>query len=143
MITTSPLALAPNTSTPSAAAAPRHHSAGPSANGASVDYNAFLKLLVAQMQNQDPTKPMDPTQYVSQLATFSSVEQAVQMNNKLEALIAHTSVSQAAGWVGRTLSNQDGSIKGVVKSVTIQSNGMMAELDNGKKIIIGQGVKIS
>ncbi|MGK9086647.1 flagellar hook capping FlgD N-terminal domain-containing protein, partial [Brucella intermedia] len=86
---------------------------------------------------------MDPTQYVSQLATFSNVEQAVQMNSKLDALIANTSVTQAAGWVGRTVSNADGSVKGVVKSVTIQSNGMLAELDNGKKILIGQGIKIS
>ncbi|MGK9132930.1 flagellar hook assembly protein FlgD [Brucella intermedia] len=142
MITTSPLALAPN----SPAAVDTSRPAGPAAsaaNRASVDYNAFLKLLVTQMQNQDPTQPMDPTQYVSQLATFSNVEQAVQMNSKLDALIANTSVTQAAGWVGRTVSNADGSVKGVVKSVTIQSNGMLAELDNGKKILIGQGIKIS
>ncbi|MGK9086665.1 flagellar hook assembly protein FlgD [Brucella intermedia] len=142
MITTSPLALAPN----GPAAADPSRPAGPAAsaaNRASVDYNAFLKLLVTQMQNQDPTQPMDPTQYVSQLATFSNVEQAVQMNSKLDALIANTSVTQAAGWVGRTVSNTDGSVKGVVKSVTIQSNGMLAELDNGKKILIGQGIKIS
>ena len=42
-----------------------------------VDYQSFLKLLVAQMKNQDPTDPMDSTQYVAQLAAFSQVEQAV------------------------------------------------------------------
>ncbi len=110
---------------------------------ASVDYNSFLKLLVTQMQNQDPTQPMDATQYVSQLATFSNVEQAVQMNSKLETLIANTSLTQAEGWIGRTLTNADGSISGVVKSVTIQSNGMLAELEDGKTLMIGAGVKIS
>ncbi len=60
---------------------------------ASVDYNSFLKLLVTQMQNQDPTQPMDATQYVSQLATFSNVEQSVQMNSKLETLIANSSLA--------------------------------------------------
>ncbi len=113
------------------------------ANKASVDYNSFLKLLVTQMQNQDPTQPMDATQYVSQLATFSNVEQSVQMNSKLETLIANTSLTQAEGWIGRTLTNADGSISGVVKSVTIQSNGMLAELEDGKTLIIGAGVKIS
>lgn len=113
------------------------------ANKASVDYNSFLKLLVTQMQNQDPTQPMDATQYVSQLATFSNVEQAVQMNSKLETLIANTSLTQAEGWIGRTLTSPDGSISGVVKSVTIQSNGMLAELEDGKTLMIGAGVKIS
>jgi len=110
---------------------------------ASVDYNSFLKLLVTQMQNQDPTAPMDATQYVSQLATFSSVEQSVQMNAKLETLIANSSLSQAEGWIGRTLTNSDGTVSGVVKSVTIQSTGMLAELEDGKTMLIGQGVKIS
>ena len=110
---------------------------------ASVDYNSFLKLLVTQMQNQDPTQPMDATQYVSQLATFSNVEQAVQMNSKLETLIANSSLSQAEGWIGRTLTSADGTISGVVKSVTIQSSGMLAELEDGKTMLIGQGVKIS
>ena len=45
-----------------------------------VDYQSFLKLLMAQMKNQDPTKPMESTEYVAQLATFSQVEQSVQMN---------------------------------------------------------------
>lgn len=110
---------------------------------ASVDYNSFLKLLVTQMQNQDPTAPMDATQYVSQLATFSGVEQSVQMNSKLETLIANSSLSQAEGWIGRTLTNADGTVSGVVKSVTIQSSGMLAELADGKTMLIGQGVKIS
>ncbi|MBC2887557.1 flagellar hook assembly protein FlgD [Ochrobactrum sp. CM-21-5] len=110
---------------------------------ASVDYNSFLKLLVTQMQNQDPTQPMDATQYVSQLATFSNVEQAVQMNSKLETLIANSSLTQAEGWIGRTLTSADGTITGVVKSVTIQQSGMLAELEDGNTLLIGQGVKIS
>ncbi|SNS45840.1 MULTISPECIES: flagellar hook assembly protein FlgD [unclassified Azospirillum] len=47
------------------------------------DINAFLKLMVAQVRNQDPTKPMDSTQWVAQLAQFSTVEQQVQSNGKL------------------------------------------------------------
>ncbi|PWL17304.1 flagellar basal body rod modification protein [Falsochrobactrum shanghaiense] len=110
---------------------------------ANVDYDSFLKLLVAQMKNQDPTEPMDATQYVAQLATFSNVEQSVQINSKLETLIANSSLTQAEGWIGRTLTNADGSVTGIVKSVTIQQSGMLAELDNGQTMLIGEGVKIS
>jgi flagellar basal-body rod modification protein FlgD len=45
----------------------------------------FLKMLVAQMQNQDPLSPMDGQQMAAQLAQFSSVEQLVAMNAKLDA----------------------------------------------------------
>lgn len=136
MTTTSPVGTNTNTTN-------NNSSSSSAAAKASVDYNSFLKLLVTQMQNQDPTAPMDATQYVSQLATFSSVEQSVQMNAKLETLIANSSLSQAEGWIGRTLTSADGTVSGVVKSVTIQSSGMLAELENGKTMLIGQGVKIS
>jgi len=46
----------------------------------------FLKLLVAQLQNQDPTQPQDGTQFVAQLAQFSSLEQEVQMRADLDAI---------------------------------------------------------
>jgi flagellar basal-body rod modification protein FlgD len=44
----------------------------------------FLQLLVAQLQNQDPTAPQDGTQFVSQLAQFSSLEQEIQMRSDLD-----------------------------------------------------------
>lgn len=112
-------------------------------SGNDVDYQSFLKLLVAQMRNQDPTQPMDSTQYVAQLATFSNVEQSVQMNQKLETLIGNSTLVQAEGWIGRTLTNEDGSVTGVVKSVLIQKDGMVAQLEDGKKLVIGPGITVS
>ena len=47
----------------------------------------FLKLLVAQLQNQDPLQPQDGTQFVAQLAQFSSVEQEVQMRQDLDTIV--------------------------------------------------------
>lgn len=55
----------------------------------------FIKLLVAQVQNQDPTSPMDPTQFTQQLAMLSQVEQAAQTNKQLEALRSQLAISGA------------------------------------------------
>ena len=62
------------TATSATTAAQATSSSTASANN-TLDYNNFLQLLVAQLKNQDPTNPSDPTAFVSQLASFSSVEQ--------------------------------------------------------------------
>jgi flagellar basal-body rod modification protein FlgD len=48
--------------------------------------DAFLKLLVTQLQNQDPTSPTDNTAFISQLATFSSLEQLTQISKQVTAI---------------------------------------------------------
>ncbi len=50
--------------------------------------DAFLKLLVTQLQHQDPTKPQDDAQFIQQLATFSSLEQLQAMNAGIQTLVA-------------------------------------------------------
>lgn len=108
-----------------------------------LDYNAFLKLLMAQMKNQDPTNPTDSTQWVSQLATFSNVEQALQMNSKLGQILASSSMAEAESLIGRTLTSADGALSGKVMSVVVSSSGSVANLDNGAKLAIGAGVTVS
>ncbi|MGB3502520.1 MAG: flagellar hook assembly protein FlgD [Mesorhizobium sp.] len=109
----------------------------------SVDYQSFLKLLVAQMKNQDPTAPMDSTDFVAQLATFSQVEQTVQTNTKLEQLLQASQLAQAGSIIGRTVTSADGEISGIVSEVRLYSDGVIAVLEGGKEIPMLPGVKIS
>jgi flagellar basal-body rod modification protein FlgD len=108
-----------------------------------VDYNAFLQLLIAEMKNQDPTEPMKSSEYMAQFASFSNVEQAIQINTKLDSLLTATALSQADALLGHTVTSADGKISGKVKSLKIVSGGLVAILDNGKELPIGEGVKIS
>ncbi|RVD59950.1 flagellar hook assembly protein FlgD [Mesorhizobium sp. M2D.F.Ca.ET.185.01.1.1] len=107
-----------------------------------VDYQSFLKLLIAEMKNQDPTKPMDSTQYVAQLATFSQVEQSVQTNTKLDQIMQSSALSQADALIGRSITSADGKTTGTVASVTLSSNGLIAVLQDGTKVPVGAGVSI-
>src|SRR3546814_4876863 len=52
--------------------------------GSATDYETFLRLLTAQLRHQDPLSPADPTQFVSQLATFTQVEQSLLTNRSEE-----------------------------------------------------------
>lgn len=70
----------------------------------SSDFDTFLKMLTAQMQNQDPLNPIDSADYATQLATFSGVEQQMRTNDLLASLggqMAVLGMSQLAGWVGQ------------------------------------------
>ena len=112
----------------------------------SVDYNTFLQLLVAEMKNQDPTNPMDTSQYMSQFAQLSTVEQAMQTNSKLDALLSSQSLSQADALIGKTVSFTDAtgaSFSGKVASISINSDGSIATLEDGTKVGVGPGLTIS
>ncbi len=113
------------------------------ATKASGDYNTYLQLLMTELKNQDPTKPVDPTQTVTQLATFSSLEQAVRTNDLLSALNQQASLSQGAALIGRTITAADGSVRGQVASVTLSETGMVANLTSGGQFHLGTGVSIS
>lgn len=122
---------------------PTNASTATDGSNAALNYNAFLQLLMAEMRNQDPTQPTDPAQSLSQLASFSSVEQSIKINSKLDNMLSLQGLSQGSGLIGRTISNADGSITGVVKSITVASDGVLAELDNGQSLVLGPGIKVS
>ena len=109
----------------------------------SLGYGDFLQLLMAQMKHQDPTSPTDSTQWVSQLATFSSVEQAVQSNAKLDQILQNTALTDAEALIGRSLASADGAVSGVVVAVALTGNGLVATLDNGAVLPVGSDVTIS
>jgi flagellar basal-body rod modification protein FlgD len=70
------------------------------------NFNDFLNLLMTQLQNQDPTSPMDTTQFTSELVQFASVEQQISTNSSLGTLIQATQGSetlQASAMVGKTV----------------------------------------
>ena len=56
-------------------------------NSTGADQNTFLKLLIAQMKNQDPLQPQDSAQYVAQLAQFTSLEKLTSINDRLGQLL--------------------------------------------------------
>ena len=61
------------------------------------DFETFLTLLTTQMRNQDPLKPMDSTEFVAQLASFSAVEQQIRANDRLQGILDVLSGGSPAG----------------------------------------------
>jgi flagellar basal-body rod modification protein FlgD len=61
----------------------------------------FLTLLVAQLQNQDPLNPTDPTEFTAQLAQFSSLEQLIDINSNLDGMSGGAGLMSSVGALGR------------------------------------------
>lgn len=115
---------------------------GPDKKQSTVDYQSFLRLLVAQMKNQDPTNPTDSSEYLSQLASFSNVEQAIQMNTKLDSLMASTNLNIGANLIGKNIYWPSSGVEGRVAAVIIDQGAVSVELESGDTLPIGAEVKI-
>ena len=87
---------------------------------ASLDKDAFLKLLVAQLQHQDPSSPQDSSQWTAQMAQFSTVEQLTNLATTSAKSAKSAAMSQAVALLGKTVSyiGQDGaSAQGTVQRI--------------------------
>lgn len=84
----------------------------------------FLKLLVAQMTSQDPLNPQKDTDFIAQMAQFSSLEQSKTMQADIARLRAQQEVFQASALLGQTVElqiNEDFAAIGVVSAVRIEA----------------------
>lgn len=116
--------------------------------GKETDKDIFLKMLVGQMANQDPFNPQDPTQYITQLAQFSSLEQMMTLNDSMEYLIGvnngvlvNSALQTASSLIGKNVevSSLDEDEKyqdysGKVQSVAVKDGTVVLELklENGE-----------
>ena len=94
------------TASGSAASTAAATNASTSASTVASQYQTFLKMLTTELQNQDPTQPLDSSQFTSQLAQFSSLEQQLQTNSNLSNLITaqqSATFNSASGYIGHSV----------------------------------------
>jgi flagellar basal-body rod modification protein FlgD len=90
------------------------------ANG-SLGKDQFLKLFVAQLQHQDPMNPMNDSEFMGQMASFSTLEQVTNLATANEKIAGSLTSSSAIGLIGRTVTYVDGNDQihtGTVEKVT-------------------------
>lgn len=98
-------------------------SGGPAQSAFGLDFQSLLRIILTQLTYQDPLKPVDNFQFVSQLAQFSQLQQSQTLNDQITNLLAAQAATQATSLLGRTVDFAAGptTISGVVKAVSFAS----------------------
>ncbi|RQP26669.1 flagellar hook assembly protein FlgD [Piscinibacter terrae] len=78
-------------------------SSSTTSSNSQINLQDFLRILTSQLTNQDPMKPMDNTEFMAQLAQFTSLEQTRQLNETMGSLLSVQSTTQSVGLIGRTV----------------------------------------
>ncbi|MFE4238928.1 flagellar hook assembly protein FlgD [Peribacillus butanolivorans] len=115
--------------------------------GDSLGKDDFLKLLLTQLQNQDPSSPMDNTEFIAQMATFSSLEQMMNIGSQIDELIGlnqqnslmnyNSFVGKEVTWhildeSGENLAIEEG--VGIVESIQYKGDNIYFILEDGTKL---------
>lgn len=117
----------------------------------------FLKILITQLQNQDPQNPMEDKEFISQMATFSSLEQMTNINKTLDKivninndnqLLQHSElIGKVVKWSKEDQVSNDQTttnyFEGIVTSVRMENGTVRLEMEDGTLIRTDQLIKIS
>lgn len=99
-----------------------------------LDKNAFLKILVAQLSNQDPMSNQDNSQYIAQMAQFSSLEQSQNMNTSMEKLLVSQRITEGSMMIGKNVAiivSDDKYVEELVKGLIIEQGKVYLKTENG------------
>ncbi|ATH91424.1 flagellar basal body rod modification protein [Bacillus glycinifermentans] len=106
--------------------------------GSDLGKDDFLKLLVTQLQHQDPLNPMEDREFIAQMATFSSLEQMTNLNSTMSTFVGlQDPMSMYVSWIGKEVTyegdNQEEKTA-LVKSVKSSDGQYKLVLDNGTEV---------
>lgn len=97
-------------------------------------FESLLKIVLTQLTYQDPLKPMDNFEFVSQLAQFSQIQQGQAMGDRLEELVSAQATSQATSLLGRQVDIAAGNttLVGKVKAVSLQDGAVKLTIETAQ-----------
>jgi len=114
-----------------------------------LDKDGFLKILMTQLQNQDPTSPMNESEMIQQMSTLSSLEQMMNISKSIELLVQNQLVSpvvQYSHLIGSNVtfkSAENVEVTGKVIAISQQDGLAILELEDGEKVYVNDVIKVS
>src|SRR5437763_13016485 len=123
-MTTKPITTAPGNQLPASA----------QKNSFSLKAQDFIKMMVTQLQNQDPLEPAKNDQLLAQMSQIGQPQSSTDLQDSLKGLVLQNSLGAAGNMIGKMvqgLDDQADPVSGLVNSVRVKDNNVYLELDSG------------
>jgi flagellar basal-body rod modification protein FlgD len=104
----------------------------------------FIKLFLAQLNFQDPLKPLDNREFLAQMAQFANLQQSKTMSDDLKNLVFMNSTAQSIGLLGREVevAGDNGAVTGTVKTISFSQSGPQLSVTTSDNNVL-TGIKLS
>ena len=106
----------------------------------------FIKMMVTQLQNQDPTQPAKNEELLAQMSQIGQLESSTQLQDSLKTLVLQNNIGSAGNLIGKMVNGLDENgapVKGLVNSVRVQDGAVALELDSGKTLSMSNVTSIA
>jgi flagellar basal-body rod modification protein FlgD len=120
--------------------------AGQSSAFADISSDEFVKIMISELSNQDPLKPQDSAALLDQLSNLRNIESQLNLQDSLESLVLQNQIASAGGMIGKAVDGLDANnnkVNGLVKSVRVEADKVILELDTGKSLPMDRVMQIS
>lgn len=106
----------------------------------------FIKMMITQLQNQDPMEPAKSQDLLAQMSQIGQLQSATTLQDSLKGMVTQNQIGAAASLIGKSVQGLDGNddpVTGVVTSVSVKQDGVSLELDNGTTLPLGKVTSIA
>ena len=116
-----------------------------SSNKMALKTEDFIKMMITQLQQQDPMEPAKNEQLLAQMSQIGQLQSNTQLQESLKGMVLQNQIGSAGNLIGKQikgLSPEGEAVQGLVNSVRIEDGAVKLELDNGKQLALDRVVSI-
>src|SRR3954466_8680513 len=106
----------------------------------------FIKMMITQLQNQDPLEPEKNDQLLAQMSQISQLQSSTNLNDSLKSMVMQNQIGSASSLIGKSvqgMADDNSTISGMVTSVKVESDAVKLEPDNGQALQLGRVTAIA
>lgn len=106
----------------------------------------FIKMMITQLQNQDPTEPVKNEELLAQMSQISQLQSSTTLTSTLQGLTLQNQIGSASSLIGKVvkgLDSEDDPVTGLVTSIKVAGDKVNLQLDNGKQLQLTRVTEIT
>lgn len=106
----------------------------------------FIKMMITQLQNQDPLEPAKNDQLLAQMSQISQLQSSTSLNESLKSMVLQNQIGSASSLIGKSVQGMaadNSTVSGMVTSVKVESDAVKLELDSGQALELGRVTSIA